>query len=166
MKIGSTIQGICFFAIAGLCAKSSAPDFPHKRPYGIAIVSFVFIYFGSFCATWNSAAWVYAAEILPVQGRSIGMGISVSEYLRGILHRWTTPLIPVTGISWLTQFMIGKLNPTSNQLFSTMSLTYHSDGCSTRSSEYILEVLYYPRSLQHRNCPNSVLLQGDETENP
>ncbi|KIW34392.1 uncharacterized protein PV07_01170 [Cladophialophora immunda] len=87
MKIGSTIQGICFFAIAGLYAQSSTPDFPHKRPYGIAIVSFVFIYFGAFCATWNSAAWVYAAEILPIQGRSIGMGISVSEYLLcSILH--------------------------------------------------------------------------------
>lgn len=72
-------MAVCFFVVAGTYANLPSIDDPAAKSYGIAIVSFIYIFFAFFSSTWLAPAFVYGAEILPLKGRTTGMGLGISE---------------------------------------------------------------------------------------
>jgi len=60
--------------------------------YGIAILSFIFVFFAINNASWFGTTWVYPAELMPLHLREKGMGFAVIFY-------------------WLFDFMMVEITP-------------------------------------------------------
>lgn len=58
-------MAVCLYIVAGLYANLPPPGAPHSKSYGIAIVSFIYICFATFSATWLAPSWMCPLEILP-----------------------------------------------------------------------------------------------------
>jgi hypothetical protein len=80
MVIGAAGMSVCFFVVAGTYANLPPPTDSSAKAYGIVAVSFIYIYFAFFSSTWLAPNFVFAAEILPLKGRTTGMSLGISEY--------------------------------------------------------------------------------------
>ncbi|KAK9462288.1 general substrate transporter [Lipomyces oligophaga] len=110
MISGAVIQAISFFSIAGLYANLPEEGTSAAKSYGIAIVSFIFLYFAIFSATWLGPSWMYSAEILPLKGRTHGMGLAVVFYwMFNFLIVMITPTA-LENISWKFYVILGVFN--------------------------------------------------------
>ncbi|KAK9448237.1 general substrate transporter [Limtongia smithiae] len=110
MISGSAIQGISFFIVAGLYANLPEEGTAAAKSYGIAIVSFIFIYFAGFSACWLGPSFMYSAEILPLKGRTHGMGLGIVFYwLFNFLIVMITPTA-LERISWKYYVILGVFN--------------------------------------------------------
>ncbi|KAK9457422.1 general substrate transporter [Dipodascopsis uninucleata] len=108
--VGSIGQAICFFVVAGLYAHLPSSGMATSRPYGIGIISFIFIFFGIFSACWMGPSWMYASEILPLTGRSNGMGLTVAiTWLCNFLIVMITP-VALANITWRYYIILGVFN--------------------------------------------------------
>jgi MFS family permease len=85
--IGSIGQAVCFFIVAGVFANLPPESSPSAHTYGIVIVSFIYIYFAFFSSCWLGPSWMYGPEILPLKGRSHGMGLAVGKRLTSNAQR-------------------------------------------------------------------------------
>jgi len=107
---GAVGQAICFFVVAGLFSHLPAEGASNSKSYGIAIVSFIYIYFAIFSATWLGPSWMYGPEILPLKGRATGMGLAVVCYwLFNFLIVMITPPA-LKNISWKFYIILGVFN--------------------------------------------------------
>lgn len=78
--VGSSVgMATSFFVIAGLYANLPPADDPSSKPIGIAMVSFVFIFFAFFTGGWLGPCFTFAAEILPLKGRTAGMSFGTGK---------------------------------------------------------------------------------------
>ena len=69
---GAVIQCITFAIVAGLLANSPAQG---SQSIGVAIVVFIFFFYGINGLTWLGPSWAYPAEILPLQIREKGLAL-------------------------------------------------------------------------------------------
>ncbi|KAK7202877.1 general substrate transporter [Myxozyma melibiosi] len=99
LATGAGIQAVSFFVVAGLYANLPEEGTDAAKSYGIAIVAFIFVFFASFSTCWLGPSWMYSAEILPVQGRTHGMGLA------GIFY-------------WMFNFLIVMISPTALERIS------------------------------------------------
>ena len=81
LVVGCIGQSICFFIVAGVFA-NLPPEGSHlARTYGIVIVSFIYIYFAFISSCWLGPCWMYGPEILPLKGRTHGMGLATGTHI-------------------------------------------------------------------------------------
>jgi len=69
LLIGSTIMGLCMFALAALF------HFNMLQNYFVLLT--IFVYIGGFACTWGVVLWVYVAEIFPNKIRGTATSIAV-----------------------------------------------------------------------------------------
>lgn len=81
------LQAVSFIIVAALLARAG-----ESSSYGIAILSFIFVFFAINNASWFGTTWVYPAELMPLHLREKGMGLAVIFY-------------------WLFDFMMVEITP-------------------------------------------------------
>jgi hypothetical protein len=87
------IQALAFAIVAILLHQApSAPTPGGANSYGIAILSFIFLFSAVNDASWFGTSWVYPAELMPLHLREKGMGLAVILY-------------------WLFDFMMVEITP-------------------------------------------------------
>lgn len=103
MFIALLIQAICFAIVSALLA--TAPSEGDKQ-YGIAIMSFIFIYYAANNAFFP-VTWVYPGEIMPLHLREKGMAIAtIVGWLFDFLIVEVTPIGEYTSIPVASQKML------------------------------------------------------------
>lgn len=65
---------ICFSVVTGLSAGFANTQ---QSSIGIAVVPFLFLFFGCYCAAWTIMCFSYTTEILPYNMRTKGLAIFV-----------------------------------------------------------------------------------------
>jgi sugar porter (SP) family MFS transporter len=87
------IQALAFVIVAILLSQAP-PVSTHggADSYGIAILSFIFLFSAVNDASWFGTSWVYPAELMPLHLREKGMGLAVILY-------------------WLFDFMMVEITP-------------------------------------------------------
>ncbi|KAF2457659.1 general substrate transporter [Lineolata rhizophorae] len=110
LTAGAVGQGVCFFVVAGLFANLPEEGTAAARSFGIAIVSFIYIFFAIFSATWLGPSWMYGPEILPLKGRATGMGAAVVCYwmFNFLIVMITPPALE--NIGWRYYVILGVFN--------------------------------------------------------
>ena len=107
---GAIVHAMCFYVVAGLFANLPPTGSSNSKAFGIGIVSMIYLFFASFSATWLGPSWMYAAEILPLKGRSHGMGLSTIFYwMFNFLIVMITPSA-LQNISWKYYIILGIFN--------------------------------------------------------
>lgn len=107
---GAIGQAACFYIVAGLFANLPDSGSSNSKAFGIAIVSMIFLFFAIFSATWLGPSWMYSAEILPLKGRSHGMGLATIFYwMFNFMIVMITPTA-LANISWKYYVILGLFN--------------------------------------------------------
>ena len=173
--VGSAAQAICFFVVAGVFANLPPESSPQARTYGIVIVSFIYIYFAFFSSCWLGSSWVYSPEILPLKGRTLGMGLATGRHYH-LCWGIEKVLTIFTVCLWMFNFLIGMISllmtsppmtsppMTSPPMTSPpsilvkMLILVDSRDHASSSSEHLVEILCHSRRFQRPLCSNYQLL--------
>ncbi|MCJ1303517.1 hypothetical protein MMC08_006327 [Hypocenomyce scalaris] len=86
------LQAVTFIIVAALLAKAPPTTAGNSNSYGIAVLSFIFVFFALNNGSWFGTTWVYPAELMPLHLRERGMGFAVIWY-------------------WLFDFMMVEITP-------------------------------------------------------
>ena len=72
----------------------------HERVVGLAVIPFLFIFFGFYDISWTPLANMYTVEILPYNLRAKGQAIyNITQGLANALNQWVNPII-LDAIQW------------------------------------------------------------------
>ncbi|KAJ5379853.1 uncharacterized protein N7496_002281 [Penicillium cataractarum] len=98
MWLISNIGMLCAFAIVMGLSGSYATT--NSKSTGLAVIPFLFIYFGFYVFSWTPLANMYSVEILPFNLRAKGQAIFVTvQNAANAVNQWVNPII-LEAIHW------------------------------------------------------------------
>lgn len=89
---------VCLAVVMGL--SGAYAEMGHSTPVGLAVIPFLFIFFGFYAMSWTPLANMYTVEVLPYSLRAKGQAIyNVAQALANALNQWVNP-IALDAIQW------------------------------------------------------------------
>lgn len=88
------------FSFAVVMGLSGAYANNDSRPVGLAVIPFLFIFFGFYDISWTPLSNMYTVEILPYNLRAKGQAIyNITQGTANAINQWVNPIV-LEAIAW------------------------------------------------------------------